>query len=642
MKRARVLGAVAMILAAVVLLMGILGIFLRNDTGFFAEQAASAKDKEKMRVAANGTITNLQNAIRKVDISNTEAIKAKVPAREAAATIAVASDALSGAQTEDEIVALYLSVLAAVNRLEGSDAEIELVSTYQRAIDGDTLPMQKALSSVESAISDTQMSLGHLLGTVEQLLLSTLQPQMDEARVSVLAAEKAYTDAAQAVRDAIAKAGLPAMPPVTYEQPLPTELPAIALLQQEADHLVAYVDWIAQQNQWLKTNGEEAFIVAQLTLHGIVASPVDIWVNRLMTNYILLVFTGVLLFIIGMILYAFATPFVRQWRKNPVFSTFIALLLLMVVQIYSMKFNYSTFAEWGRFWLDNTFNVLRANTSVGMIALGMTMVIITGGIDLAVGSTLAGVGTVVMVLVDTSPRGILGKLGYTGTSALVLGAMGGFIVGALLGALIGLAVTKGRVPPFIITLGVMNIVRSIAQYATKSYAPKVPSEFTVVANTVIMGQRLLPILYWLLLALIFYVVMKRTRFGRYVYAVGSNERTTRLSGINVERVKFMVYTIMGMLVAIASIVQVSRLGGMDAASAGSGYELDAIAAVVVGGTSMSGGKGSIVGTVIGVLIIGVMNNLLILLGVDSFLTNAFKGAIVVAAVLMQRKEQRGV
>ena len=193
-------------------------------------------------------------------------------------------------------------------------------------------------------------------------------------------------------------------------------------------------------------------------------------------------------------------------------------------------------------------------------------------------------------------------------------------------------------PPFIVTLGVMNVVRSVAQYFTKSYTPTVPKEFEAIANTMVLGQRPMTILYWLVLAVIFYLVMKNTAFGRHVYAVGSNERTTRLSGINTDRVKRWVYAINGLVVAVAAVSQLSRLGGMDVASAGSGYELDAIAAVVVGGTAMSGGRGSIIGTVLGVLIIGIMNNLLILLGVDSFLTDAFKGAIVVAAVLMQRKE----
>lgn len=642
MKQAKVLGSVAIVLAVMVLLVGILGVFLRSETGLFAGQVLSAKEKERQQVAANETIASLQSAVRKINASNAEALKVKETAQAAADEIESAIIALSGAESEDELASLYLSLLETANRLEGSDADIELASSYQRAIEGDTLPMQQALLSVESAIGDTQVALGQLVGTVEGLLLSTLRETLDDAKVGAQALEKAYTDAELAIHAVVERVGATPIPAISFENPYAEEGSPIALMKQDADNLVAYADWVSERNQLFLLSGEESSAIAHEALRSIMPSPVDVWVNRLSAYYILVIFTGFLLLIIGIVLRYFIESFVRHWRKNPVFSTFIALLVLMVVQTYSMKFTYNSFGEWGKFWLDNTFNVLRANTSVGIIALGMTMVIITGGIDLAVGSTLAGVGTVVMILIDISPRGILGRLGLFGTPALVLGAAGGFVAGALLGALIGLAVTKGKVPPFIITLGVMNIVRSIAQFVTKSYTPKVPAEFTTVANRVIMGQRLLPILYWLVLALLLYIVMKRTRFGRYVYAVGSNERTTRLSGINVERVKFSVYTIMGMLVSIASIIQVSRLGGMDAASAGSGYELDAIAAVVVGGTSMSGGKGSIVGTMIGVLIIGVMNNLLILLGVDSFLTNAFKGAIVVAAVLMQRKEQGGV
>ena len=127
-----------------------------------------------------------------------------------------------------------------------------------------------------------------------------------------------------------------------------------------------------------------------------------------------------------------------------------------------------------------------------------------------------------------------------------------------------------------------------------------------------------------------------TPFGRHVYAVGSNERTARLSGVNVERVKGLIYVLMGALVAVTAVIQVSRIGSMDYANAGSGYEMDAIAAVVVGGTSMSGG--SILGTVLGMLIIAVMNNLLNLMGVPPFLREAFKGFIVIAAVLLQKKE----
>jgi ribose transport system permease protein len=154
-----------------------------------------------------------------------------------------------------------------------------------------------------------------------------------------------------------------------------------------------------------------------------------------------------------------------------------------------------------------------------------------------------------------------------------------------------------------------------------------------------MGEQLLmPIIYWLILAAILHIISLKTVFGRQVTAVGSNEKATMLSGVNVNKIKRRVYTLMGVLVGIAAVVQVSRIGAMDYANAGSGYEMDAISSVIVGGTSMSGGKGTIVGTVLGTLIIAVMNNLLNLLGVPPFLREAFKGVIVIGAVLLQKKE----
>jgi len=244
-----------------------------------------------------------------------------------------------------------------------------------------------------------------------------------------------------------------------------------------------------------------------------------------------------------------------------------------------------------------------------------------------------------MTMIDTGEHGFLVKFGITGLPAYIIGIVVALTVGVAIGGIIGLMVTKGRIPPFIVTLGMMNVVRSVAQYFTKSYTPTVPAGFQAISNTDVLIDRPLMVVYWLIIAMVFYYIMNNTAFGRHVYAVGSNERTTRLSGINADRVKLKVYMITGLVVSIASIMYLFRLGGMDVASAGNGYEMDAIAAVVVGGTAMSGGKGSIVGTVLGMLIIGIMNNLLILLGVDSFLSAAFKGAIVVIAVLMQRKEK---
>lgn len=211
-------------------------------------------------------------------------------------------------------------------------------------------------------------------------------------------------------------------------------------------------------------------------------------------------------------------------------------------------------------------------------------------------------------------------------------------MGFILGELAGLLVTKGKLPPFIATLGIMKICRSVTQHFMQGYTPQVPKGFLNIASFEIGGQLLMPIIYWAVLAVIFHVISKRTTFGRQVIAVGSNERAARLSGVNVNRVKRWVYAAIGLMVAASAILQVSRIGSMDYANAGGGYEMDAISSVVVGGTSMSGGRGTILGTVLGTLIIAVMNNLLNLIGVPPFLREAFKGVIVIGAVLLQKKE----
>jgi ribose transport system permease protein len=268
----------------------------------------------------------------------------------------------------------------------------------------------------------------------------------------------------------------------------------------------------------------------------------------------------------------------------------------------------------------------------------MTFVIISGGIDLAVGSTLVAIGAVVMMLIDSGPRGLLLQAGITGAPAYAVAITAGVVLGAVMGEMTGLLVTKGKLPPFIATLGTMKICRSVTQYFMQGYTPQVPKGFLQIASFPVFGQLIMPILYWLVFALIFYVISKRTAFGRQVIAVGSNERAARLSGVNVLRVKRMVYALIGMMVAVSAILQVSRIGSMDYANAGSGAEMDAISAVIVGGTSMMGGRGFILGTVFGTLIIGVMNNLLNLIGVPAFLREAFKGVIVIGAVLLQRRE----
>lgn len=335
----------------------------------------------------------------------------------------------------------------------------------------------------------------------------------------------------------------------------------------------------------------------------------------------------------------FGAWFRDNWKDNALFSTGIALIVMVILQTLALGFNYASFGEWFGAWINNWMNILRNNSSVGIIALGMTFVIISGGIDLAVGSTMTAVGAVLMVIINGYPTGLLTSVGITGPWAYVIGIAAALVVGSLVGVINGSLIAYRKLPPFIVTLGMMKICRSVTQQCMQKVGVKVPAGFLAIANTKIGGETILPILYWLVLALVLHIVSRHTPFGRRIYAIGSNERTARLSGIHVERVKTWIYILMGALVAVTAVIQVARIGSMDYANAGSGYEMDAIAAVVVGGTSMSGGKGSIGGTVLGMLIIAVMNNLLNLMGVPPFLREAFKGAIVIVAVLLQRKEK---
>lgn len=330
--------------------------------------------------------------------------------------------------------------------------------------------------------------------------------------------------------------------------------------------------------------------------------------------------------------------FRNMWMTNLLFSTGMALIVMIVLQTLALGFNYDSVGTWFGTWLQNWINILRNNAGIGIIALGMTFVIISGGIDLAVGSTLVAIGAVLMMLIDTGPLGILQRMGITGVPAYIFAIILGIIFGIILGEVTGLLVTRGKLPPFIATLGTMKIFRSVTQHFMQGYTPVVPKPFLNIASISVGGQLLMPIIYWLVLAAALYIVSTRTSFGRQVIAVGSNERATKLSGVNVNAIKRKVYVLMGFLVSLSAVIQVSRIGSMDYANAGSGYEMDAISAVIVGGTSMAGGKGTILGTVLGTLIIAVMNNLLNLLGVPPFLREAFKGVIVIGAVLLQKKD----
>ena len=218
--------------------------------------------------------------------------------------------------------------------------------------------------------------------------------------------------------------------------------------------------------------------------------------------------------------------------------------------------------------------------------------------------------------------------------AIVLILLAGVIMGLMNGALIA----YGKLPPFIATLGTQKIFRSVTQQLTKTFNPTVPQGFKAIASTRIAGQVILPVIYWVAVIIIMHIIFKKTALGRQTIAIGSNEKAAKLSGINVSKVKCKIYALSGLMVAFASIIYLARIGSMDFANAGAGYEMDAIAAVIVGGTSMAGGKGSLIGAFIGMLIMGVMNNILNSVGVPTFLCDAIKGAIIIFAVMLQKKE----
>lgn len=276
--------------------------------------------------------------------------------------------------------------------------------------------------------------------------------------------------------------------------------------------------------------------------------------------------------------------------------------------------------------LNNLFNILRQVSINALIAFGMTFVILTGGIDLSVGSILA--------LSSAFVAGLM----TDGTSALIA-VLAGLIVGAVIGALNGMVISLGKVAPFIATLATMTIFRGL----TLVYSDGKPiTGLSQGGWFELFGRGYfwifpVPVLTMLIAFAVLYFILKKTTFGRYTYAIGGNEEAAKLMGIQVNKVKIMIYSLSGLMAALAGIILTSRLNSAQP-TAGTSYELDAIAAVVLGGTSLSGGRGWIVGTLIGALIIGTLNNGLNLLGVSSFFQLVVKGLVILFAVLADRKQ----
>ena len=297
-------------------------------------------------------------------------------------------------------------------------------------------------------------------------------------------------------------------------------------------------------------------------------------------------------------------------------TTVIALIILMAV-ITIINSNFLT--------ANNLLNLLLQVTSNALIAFGMTFVILTGGIDLSVGSILA--------LSSALTAGLLGS-GMPVTLAILIS----LIMGCILGMMNGLLISYGKLAPFIVTLATMTIFRGATLvYTNGNPITKGLSDtflFQFLGQGYIVGIPF-PVIIMFIVFIVLYVLLHKTSFGKSVYAIGGNEKAAYISGVKLNKVKIIIYSISGIMASISGLIITSRLSSAQP-TAGASYEMDAIAAVVLGGTSLSGGKGRILGTLIGALIIGVLNNGLNIIGVSAFWQQVVKGIVILIAVLIDR------
>jgi putative xylitol transport system permease protein len=309
------------------------------------------------------------------------------------------------------------------------------------------------------------------------------------------------------------------------------------------------------------------------------------------------------------------------------YGIFLAFLLLVVILSFSNEF----FLTGG-----NISNVLLQTSINGVLAIGMTFVILTRGIDLSVGSVVALAGIVSASFATTSATaGVIGA-----PYPVAVGLLVGVLVGIVCGSISGAIVSRFSVPAFVATLGMLSAARGMTLiYGGGRPVPALTPAFRWIGTGDVFGLPA-PVIVLAVVFAVSWWILNRTRFGRYIYAVGGNPHAAKTSGINTGRIRFTVYVISGGLAGLAGILLSARTGS-GLPQAGVAYELDAIAAVVIGGTSLSGGVGRVTGTLIGALIIGVMNNGLDLMGIQSYYQQVLKGALIVGAVMLDQKRNFG-
>ena len=302
--------------------------------------------------------------------------------------------------------------------------------------------------------------------------------------------------------------------------------------------------------------------------------------------------------------------------KNNVGILSVLVLLCVIVSIATSKFLKP----------NNLISVLRQISINAYIALGMTLIIILGHIDLSVGAIVAMSGTLTVGFIVTQ--------GLPIPVAILLG----ILLGMVAGLISGMIVTYFRVPAFIITMAMMNVCSGVAYVYSGGQATRINNDFFSAIGTGYLFNTIpLPVVYMIILIIVISFLLGKTKFGTYIYAIGGNREAARLSGVPIKKVEIAVFTISGVLSAFAGLVLCSRMYSGQP-SVGSGYELDAIAACVLGGTSMSGGKGRISGTIFGAMVIGVISNGLNLIGVSSYWQLIVKGLIIACAVLLDSQK----
>jgi len=285
--------------------------------------------------------------------------------------------------------------------------------------------------------------------------------------------------------------------------------------------------------------------------------------------------------------------------------------------------------------LDNAMNVLTRTAFIGIIAVGMCFVIISGGIDLSVGSMAALIAGCVIWLMNH-----LGAQGLAPPVIVAIGAVFAVLLGAVFGMAHGLLITRGRIEPFIVTLGTLGIFRAYLTYLSNGGALTLDDKLADVYAPVYYGALLgvpMPVWVFLLVAVIGALLLNRTAYGRYVQAIGSNEQVARYAAVDVDRIKLLTYVLLGACVGVATLLYVPRLGSASPTT-GLLWELEAIASVIVGGTALKGGAGSITGTVIGAVLLSVISNILNLTSIISvYLNAAVQGFVIIAVAFMQRR-----